>query len=129
MKIEHLNPQSLHRNPAFTQVVSLTAASRLLFIGGQNGVDAMGRVVADDLRSQTAQALRNVIAALDASGARQAHVVRLGIYIVEGEHVRQAFAAAQEVWGPHPTAITVLVVRALANPLFLVEIEATAACD
>ena len=127
MAIEHLNPDSLHRNPAFTQVLRVVGASALVYVGGQNGIDAAGNIVADDLRGQTAQALRNVLAALAAVHASQEHVVRLGIYIVQGGDVRQAFAAAQEVWGAHPSAITVLQVAALANPRFLVEIEATAA--
>jgi enamine deaminase RidA (YjgF/YER057c/UK114 family) len=129
MKIQHVNPASLHRNPAFTQVITVTSASRLVFIGGQNGIDTSGLVVGDDLQSQTAQALRNVIAALQAVEANPSNVVRLGIYIVDGQDVRQAYAAAQAVWGAHRTAITVLVVSKLANPAFLVEIEATAACE
>lgn len=129
MKIQHVNPASLHRNPAFTQVVSVTSASKLVFVGGQNGIDASGHVVGDGLESQTAQALRNVIAALEAVDASPSNVVRLGIYIIDGQDVRHAYAAAQAVWGAHPTAITVLVVSKLANPAFLVEIEATAACD
>lgn len=36
------------------------------------------------------------------------------------------FGAAQEVWGPHPTAITVLQVVALGRPECPVEIEALA---
>jgi 2-iminobutanoate/2-iminopropanoate deaminase len=127
MHIQHLNPETLHRNPAFTQVVTVDAASRFVFVGGQNGIDAAANIVGDDLGTQTEQALRNVLAALQAVSASQTQVVRLAIYIVQGRDVREAFAAAQRVWGPHATAITVLMVVALANPRFLVEIEATAA--
>jgi 2-iminobutanoate/2-iminopropanoate deaminase len=126
MHIQHLNPETLHRNPAFTQVVTVDAASRFVVVGGQNGVDTAGNIVGDDLGIQTEQALRNVLAALQA-GADQTHVIRLAIYIVQGHDVREAFAAAQRVWGRHATAIAVLIVVALANPRFLVEIEATAA--
>jgi 2-iminobutanoate/2-iminopropanoate deaminase len=127
MKIEHHNPDTLHRNPAFTQVVAVRSANALAFIGGQNGVDAAGSIVGDTLAAQTEQALRNVLGALAAVNASQEHVVRLAIYLVQGHDAREAFAAAQRVWGAHPTAITVLAVAALANPRFLVEIEATAA--
>jgi 2-iminobutanoate/2-iminopropanoate deaminase len=127
MRIEHLNPDTLHRNPAFTQVVRVEGATQLLFVGGQNAIDATGNIVGDDLRTQTEQAFRNVLAALQAANASQSHVVRLAIHVVQGHDVRDAFAAAQQVWGPHATAITVLTVVALANPRFLIEIEATAA--
>jgi 2-iminobutanoate/2-iminopropanoate deaminase len=127
VKIEHYNPPTLHRNPAFTQVVTVDSASKLIFVGGQNAVDATGNIVGDDLATQTAQALGNVLAALAAVNAGPQHVVRLAIYLTPNHDAREAFSAAQEKWGAHPTAITVLTVAALAHPRFLVEIEATAA--
>jgi enamine deaminase RidA (YjgF/YER057c/UK114 family) len=48
------------------------------------------------------------------------------IYLVAGSDILQGFAAAQEVWGQCPTAISVIQVAALAHPDFLVEIEALA---
>jgi enamine deaminase RidA (YjgF/YER057c/UK114 family) len=127
MRIEHVNPSGLSANPAFTQVVTVESPARLAFVGGQNAVTAGGAIIGEDLGSQTAQALRNVLTALAAVGADQTNVVRLGIYVVQGHEPRAALAAAQEVWGGHATAITVLSVAALAHPAFLVEIEATAA--
>jgi len=92
-------------------------------------VDAQGNIVGADLGAQTIQALRNVITALQAANATPRNVVRLVIYLVQGQDVRAAFAAAQSSWGAHPTAITVIIVTGLANPRFLVEIEATAAVE
>ena len=40
MKIEHLNPETMHRNPAYTQVVTVEGAKKLVYVGGQNAVDA-----------------------------------------------------------------------------------------
>jgi enamine deaminase RidA (YjgF/YER057c/UK114 family) len=129
MQINHHNPPTLHRNPAFTQVVTVKGPSTLVFVGGQNAVDAMGNIVGDDLSAQTEQALRNVIAALKAINATSDNVVRLAVYVVHGQDIRNAFAAAQRVWGARATAMTVLIVAALANPRFLVEIEATATVE
>jgi 2-iminobutanoate/2-iminopropanoate deaminase len=127
LRIEHHNPPALHRNPAFTQVVTIHGADCLVFVGGQNAVDASGNIVGETLASQTEQALRNVLTALASVNASQEHVTRLGIYFVQGHDPREAYGAAQRIWGAHPTAITVLGVAALGNPSFLVEIEATAA--
>ncbi len=127
MKIEHVNPTSLHGNPAFTQLVTVEGAHKLAYVGGQNALDADGNIIGRDLATQTEQALRNVLAALEAVGAAQEHVVKLSIYLVQGHDVREAFGTAQRVWGPHPTAISVVTVVGLANPDFLVEIEAVAA--
>ena len=126
MQIEHHNPPTLHRNPAFSQVVTVEGARKLIFVGGQNAVDATGNIVGDDLAAQTAQALSNVLAALAAVNAGSQHVVRLAVYLTPNHDAREAFSAAQKVWGAHPTAITVLTVAGLAHPRFLVEIEATA---
>jgi 2-iminobutanoate/2-iminopropanoate deaminase len=127
MEIEHLAPEGLHHNPAFSQVIALQGPAKLIFVGGQNAVDASGALVGEVLGAQTEQALRNVLTALVAAGAAQANVVKLNVHVVQGAAVAEAFAAAQRVWGRHPTAITVLVVAGLANPRFLVEVDAIAA--
>ena len=122
MKPQHINPPTLSRNPAFSQAVVAQGPGTLVTVGGQNAVDEQGHVVGDDLYTQSKQALGNV---LKAAGAEQADVIRLAVYIRSGLDVNDAFRAAGEVSGPHPTAITVLDVG-LSNPAFLVEIEATA---
>lgn len=128
MNISHLNPDTLYKNPAFSQAVIVDAA-KILYIGGQNGVTVDGRMTSDDLGAQSEQALKNVLEILKAVGATQENVVKLTIYIKQGQDIRVAFGAAQRVWGMHPTAISVLIVAGLANPQALVEIEAVAAIE
>jgi enamine deaminase RidA (YjgF/YER057c/UK114 family) len=128
MKI-HLNPESLAHNPAFTQVVVVEAPAKTIYVGGQNAVTADGRLVGETLAEQTRQAVHNVEAALAAAGATLADVVRWTVAIVEGQPIAEGFAAFREVWGdaPDPPAISVYVVSGLANPRFLVEVDAIAA--
>ncbi len=126
MDIEHLNPEGMAKNPAFSQAVVVTGARKLIFVGGQNGVNADGTMAGSTMREQSEQALRNVITALEAAGASRENVTRLGIYMLQGQDLREGFAAAQEVWGHNPTAITGFFVAGLARPDALVEIEATA---
>lgn len=52
-------------------------------------VDASGAIVGDDIGTQTEQALRNVMAALDAAGATPDDVVKPSIYLVQGQDVRE----------------------------------------
>lgn len=127
MKITHLNPEGLHKNPAFSQAVVVEGPAKMVYIGGQNAVSADGAIVGRDLATQSEQALKNVLGVLSALGATQENVVKLTIYVVQGGELPQAFAAAQKVWGRHATAISVLVVAGLANPEFLVEVDAVAA--
>src|SRR5688572_24264273 len=42
MSIEHINPEGMHKNAAFSQGVIVPAGARVLVIGGQNAVDENG---------------------------------------------------------------------------------------
>jgi enamine deaminase RidA (YjgF/YER057c/UK114 family) len=126
MPLTHINPASLHVNPAFSQGVLIEPPGSLLIVGGQNGTDSAGAIVPGGLREQTAQALRTVLAVLAAAGCTQEHVARMTIHLVAPADIMDGFAAAQEVWGRHATAITVLQVAALGRPEALVEIDALA---
>jgi 2-iminobutanoate/2-iminopropanoate deaminase len=126
MEITHLNPESLFSSPAFSQGVLVRGTHDTLYVGGQNGTDASGAIVEGGFVAQTEQALKNVLAVLAAAGADQTNVVRLAVYLVEGQSVEEGYAASGRVWGPHPTAITVLTVADLGRPDALVEIEAIA---
>lgn len=125
MSIRHLNPDGLHTNPAFSQGV-LVEAERLLVVGGQQGTDTSGELVGPDLGGQTQQALRNILTVLEEVGADASHVIRLGIYLAAGADADSGYASAFEVWGAHPTAITVLQVAGFSRPGVLVEVEALA---
>ena len=127
MPLTHLNPSTMHRNPAFSQGVVIEPGSRLVVVGGQNGVDATGAVVGSGLREQTAQALRNVLTVLDEVGATQDDVAKLTIHLVDGSDEVAGCEASREVWGSHPTAVTVQMGARLGRPDDHVEIEALAA--
>ncbi len=127
--LTHINPDSMHRNPAFSQAVRVPAGHDLVVIGGQNGVDQTGQIVAEDLAGQTKQALRNLLTCLEAAGGEPQHLVHWRILIKDGADLLEGFGAFQEVWGerPNPPAITGAFVTDLAVPGALVEIEALAA--
>jgi enamine deaminase RidA (YjgF/YER057c/UK114 family) len=124
----YLNPDTLPRNPAFSQAVVVESPERTVYVGGQNALTADGTVVGDTLADQTRQALHNVAAALTAAGLTLTDVVRWTVAVVAGHPFGPAVAAFHEAWGdtPNPPAISVHVVTALANPAFLVEIDAIA---
>jgi len=130
MDLLHLDPDGLHHNPAFTQAIVIPAGARLVVVGGQNAVDASGTVVGlGDLGRQAAQAIGNLGLALAAAGAGPEHIVRLGIQVVDGLDLREAVGPWMAFWDgrPHPPTVNVVQVAGLANPAFLIEIEALAA--
>ncbi len=128
-QVQHINPDALPANPAFTNVIAVTGPVKTIYIGGQDAVNASGEVVGiGDLRHQVSQVLANLQEALKAAGAGLEHVVRWNVYVVEGQPPEPAFAVFQQVWGrrPNPPAITMMFVSGLANPDFLVEMDAIA---
>ena len=124
MTIEHVNPESMHTSPAFSQG-TIAPAGRTLYVGGQNGVDADGTLL-DGADAQVAQAMRNVVTVLEAAGATQADAAKLTIYLHPTISGESGFAAAMPIWGRQPTAVTVIQVASFARPGVLVEIEAIA---
>src|SRR5260370_2128598 len=44
-EVTHLTPETLHKNPAFTQVITVTGPARTIYIGGQDAVGAPGNIV------------------------------------------------------------------------------------
>ncbi|KAB2352311.1 RidA family protein [Actinomadura rudentiformis] len=127
MSTRHINPEGLHRSPAFSQAVVVEQPAKTIYIGGQNGVDASGKIVGPTLGEQAAQAFRNLATILESEGASLANIVHWTIATVEGHSFDEGVAAFQQVWDPAdpPPAITVHVVAGLA-PGFLVEIDAIA---
>ena len=127
MSVRHINPEGLHRSPAFSQAVVVEQPTKTIYIGGQNGVDAEGKVVGPTLKEQSEQIFRNLAAILESEGAGLSNIVHWRIATVEGQSFDDGVAAFQEVWNraDPPPAITVHFVAAPGNGV-LVEIDAVA---
>lgn len=128
-QVQHINPDALSKNPAFTNVIAVTGHVKTVYIGGQDALDASGTIIGKgNIKQQTEQVFSNLQVALKAGGAELEHVIKWNIYIVQGQPIQPAFEVFQSVWGrkPNPPAITVMFVFGLANPDFLVEVDAIA---
>jgi enamine deaminase RidA (YjgF/YER057c/UK114 family) len=127
--VEHLQPEGLPKNPAFTNVVAVSGPVKTVYVGGQNAVDANGEIVGQgDLAAQTEQIFRNLESALSAAGARLEHVIKFTLYLVAGQDLMPGFEVYQRAWGgrPNPPLVTAAFVSELAHPDFLLELEAVA---
>jgi len=131
MSIKRLNPDTLHKNPAFTQVAVVDKSAKLVYVGGQNAVNTKGEVVGEDIATQSVQAYKNVIAALEAAGATMADVFKMTIYLVQGHSFADGYGAIMPLIDPKvpPPTVSGMMVVGLANPKYLIEIEAVAAID
>ncbi len=128
-QVEYINPEGLSKNPAFTNVIVVTGSVKTVYVGGQNALDASGTIVGKgNIKAQTEQVLKNMQAALSAGGARLEHVIKWTLYVVHGQPLQEGFEAFQQVWGrrPNPPLITMAFVAGLANPDFLLEMDAIA---
>lgn len=124
----YLNPDGMHVNPAFSQVVRVPAGFDTIYVGGQNGVGPDGAVVGPGLGEQATQAMLNLQASLKAAGAELDDVIKWTVLIVEGGSIQEGFAAvAAFIPASDPPAITSAFVSGLGVRGALVEIEAIAA--
>ncbi len=128
-QVQYVNPETLNKNPAFTNVVVVSGSVKTIYVGGQDSVDKSGTIVGKgDIQAQSAQVLKNIQAALAAAGADLHHLIKWNMFVVQGQDLRAGFAVFQKVWGnrPNPPAITFAFVAGLANPDFLIEMDAIA---
>lgn len=105
---------------------AVVAQGRTLYVAGQLPIDAEGEVVGDDAATQAEQVLSNLSAVLDAASATLADVVKTTVYLTD----RESRAAVGRVRRAHfsgdPPANTLVIVAGLADPRYLVEIDAIA---
>ena len=127
-KIEFLTPDTLYKSPVYSQAVVIPAGSAIVIVGGQNGVGTDGKIVSKDVAKQSAKAIENVEAALDAAGCTMDDLVQVRIHMVAGSDLKAAYEPWMKKRGdkPNPPVVTMGFVPALANPDFLIEIEGTA---
>jgi enamine deaminase RidA (YjgF/YER057c/UK114 family) len=81
----------------------------------------------DDFAAQTKMVMKNLTKALAAGGAQLSDVTKVTIYICNPHDVPKARSILYDYFDKHPPASTLCILRGLANPDFLLEIEAIAA--
>jgi enamine deaminase RidA (YjgF/YER057c/UK114 family) len=109
----------------------ISATGRVLVTAGMIGWNPKTQEIeSENFTSQTAQALRNVIAVLAAGGAAPQHLVRMTWYVTNRDEylaAREGIGLAyREIIGKHYPAMAVVVVAGLLEPRAKIEIEATA---
>jgi enamine deaminase RidA (YjgF/YER057c/UK114 family) len=127
---EVVNPPELAPAVGFSHALS-TAGGRIVWLAGQNGTDAAGRIVhPGDLVSQLDLALDNLLVALAAAGGAPEHVVQLRIYVADLDAYRTGRGRLGPVWrrhfGRYYPAMTLLGVSGFFDPAALVEVDGVA---
>ena len=101
---------------------------RLLYISGQVAWDASGNIVGKgDVQAQARQAFENLRGVLQAAGGEVGNLMKITTYITKLEDFPAVAEARTAVFSGELPASTLIVVKALFHPDFLIEVEGVAA--
>jgi enamine deaminase RidA (YjgF/YER057c/UK114 family) len=129
MSVTALNPWEWQRQFSYSQALSITGATRVVYVAGQASIDPDGRVVhAGDMAAQLTTAFDNLTTVLALADLTLANVVQLNYYTTDVDTLFAAWATVTERLKDlpaHPTSTLVGVTR-LAYPELLVELTAVA---
>ena len=124
-------PEGWNRPKGYSNAV--IAQGRQIYVAGQVGWVSEERFNSDDIAEQAAQALRNVVAVLEADGAGPEHIVRMTWYVTDKAAyiagLKEIGQAYRQIIGRNFPAMTAVEVTALVEDRAKVEVECTAVVD
>ena len=122
---QHINPQTMSTPMGYSHVVKV---DNTVYIAGQISSAQDGSVVGKgDAEAQVRQIWRNLEAAVVSVGGTRQSIVKTTTYITSIEHAGAVRKVRDELWQSfNPPTSTLLVISELANPDYMVEIEAIA---
>ena len=101
---------------------------RLLYISGQVAWDASGNIVGKgDVGAQARQVFENLRGVLRAAGGDLSSLMKITTYITRIENFPAVAEARSSVFEGELPASTLIVVKSLFHPDFLIEVEGVAA--
>ncbi len=119
------NPPTVRQPTGYTHAIEIVNPERWLVISGQVGMALDGSIPATG-GGQIDQALANLRAVLEANNMSPANIVKLTVFLTDRALLGAFRAARNALVGEHAPASTLLFVAGLADPRFVVEIEAEA---
>lgn len=128
MAVQRIQPDGLSSPPAYSQVVK---AGNTIYIAGQVAQNERGEIVgAGDFVAQANQVFENLKTALAAGGAGFGDLVKITTYLTDPRY-REALRDVRSTYlgSTPPPASTLVVVAGLAQPEYLLEIEAIAVVE
>ena len=126
---ELINPETLLPPLGFAHAV-VAEGGRTVYLGGQAGHRSDGTLVAGGVVEQFDQACANVVAALEAAGARPEHLVSLQIFVTNLDAYRSSLGpigqAYRKHFGKHYPAMALLGTTELFDSEAIVELVGVA---
>ena len=127
-RIRYSCPPDFYDPKSYSHVVEVEGG-RLLFVSGQVPVNAQRQLTSKDFREQVERVYDNLETVLKSAGAGFENVVKTTNYLTNISHAR-AFREVRDARFAHlkiRPASTTVVITALVEPEFLLEIEVIAA--
>jgi enamine deaminase RidA (YjgF/YER057c/UK114 family) len=124
-EVTRSNPPAVRAPTGYTHAIQVTGDYRRLIISGQVGMAQDGTIPANG-EGQIAQALANLRAILTANGMTIANIIKTTAFLTDRDLLPAYRQARTAVFGDHAPASTLLFVAGLADPNWVVEIEAEA---
>ncbi|MBI4635948.1 MAG: RidA family protein [Candidatus Rokubacteria bacterium] len=125
--IEKFCAPGVYDPPGYSQGIKVTGAQTLLFLAGQVAYDGDGGPAhRGDFKGQARQVFGAIKALVEAAGGTLRNVVKLNTYVTEVRYRPEFRVIREEFFGPKGPASTMVEVKALAHPDYLIEVEAIA---
>jgi 2-iminobutanoate/2-iminopropanoate deaminase len=123
--LQRINPPGVSAPTTYSHVVR---AGKTVYVAGQVGSDAQGKVIGPGMKEQVEQVLTNLRTVLKSQGLDASHVAKINIYVTSIDEFRAPDVAAirSKFFGDNRPASTLVQVVRLADPAYKVEIEAIA---
>ncbi len=124
-----INPVLLVKPSGYAH--GILAEGRMLFLAGQTGMDATGRVTAPgDLVAQFHQALANIKVVLEQVGGQMSDIVKLTLFVTDKRDYyarrKPIGEAYRTFFGRYYPAMTLVEVKSLFDDAALIEIDGIA---
>ena len=130
---EFSSPKTLIPPAGYSHIAKVNRGT-IVYLAGQVASDASGKLVGEgNFEAQAEQVFRNLKIAVEAAGGTMADIVKLNIHLVaqvdQAEVPKLRAIRNRYVNTEQPPASTLVVVSRLAQPGWLIEIEAVAALE
>jgi enamine deaminase RidA (YjgF/YER057c/UK114 family) len=126
MPMEFINPPGVHDTAGrYHHAALITGPARRLVLSGQVGTAPDG-TMPEGVEAQARQIMANIRAILESQGMGLGNVAKITAFLTDPSQIPAWRAARTEAFGGAATASTLLIVAGLADPRFLLEVEAEA---
>ena len=121
------NPTDVRPPPSLiSQGIEVAPDARWLYISGQIAVRSDGTAI-EGTEAQMEDVWKKILRVLESAGMGYQNLVKISVFLTREEDILMFRKVRDRVLGGSKPAATLLIVKGLARPDLLVEIEAVAA--